>query len=383
MRKKLMAILLMVVMLLGMSTVVYADSETSVQITLTVTNGSEFYTSESKDILVMKELEIPYFDLELYGLQEYYYNPECYIGEEQTAGTKSTANGHVTLLHAIIYMTEIFECEIPQEEAGQGALYQSGKLTDYIVISGKAGSSFISDLWGLGYNLNYYINYEYPLGKEGYGASSDQILLEDGDHISIHKIASTDETITGSSFAYFESDGVKDLVSAEKGEKVNFDLKYTAPGADYVTGSVAGSGITVYYTSALTSSPSKWQEIGTTDSNGHVTLDTSDLEAGTYYVGTDSAGAAFTSYLEHAPGMIVLIVTEAEKEIVYGDVNGDSEIDVIDASLVLRYAANLTVDIDLSAADVNGDQEIDSIDASLILRYAAKLITVFPVESNG
>lgn len=68
--------------------------------------------------------------------------------------------------------------------------------------------------------------------------------------------------------------------------------------------------------------------------------------------------------------------------VLYGDVNGDESIDSIDASLVLRYAAKLTEDLNTDAADVNGDESIDSIDASLILRYVAKLITEFPVINN-
>ena len=59
-----------------------------------------------------------------------------------------------------------------------------------------------------------------------------------------------------------------------------------------------------------------------------------------------------------------------------GDVNGDGEIDEMDAMLASRYSAgmlDLTPD-QLAAADVNGDGEVDEMDAMLISRYSAGLI---------
>lgn len=68
--------------------------------------------------------------------------------------------------------------------------------------------------------------------------------------------------------------------------------------------------------------------------------------------------------------------------VLYGDVDGDTEVTPTDASLVARHAAQLTVldDEYLTAADVDGDGEVTPTDASLIARYAAQLITAFPVE---
>lgn len=66
--------------------------------------------------------------------------------------------------------------------------------------------------------------------------------------------------------------------------------------------------------------------------------------------------------------------------VTWGDVNGDGKVNSTDAVLILRYAAQLGVDIDTAAADVNGDGKINSTDAVLVLRYAAQLITKFPVE---
>ena len=67
------------------------------------------------------------------------------------------------------------------------------------------------------------------------------------------------------------------------------------------------------------------------------------------------------------------------EELVLGDVNGDGEIDIADALLVMKYDAGLTI-IDEAfqqAADVNNDDEIDIADAILIMKYDAGLIERF------
>lgn len=81
-----------------------------------------------------------------------------------------------------------------------------------------------------------------------------------------------------------------------------------------------------------------------------------------------------------SPITTTLQIRVGEGTVTWGDVNGDGKINSTDAVLILRYAAQLGVDIDTAAADVNGDGKINSTDAVLVLRYAAQLITKFPVE---
>ena len=74
--------------------------------------------------------------------------------------------------------------------------------------------------------------------------------------------------------------------------------------------------------------------------------------------------------------------TLAALDYLLGDVNGDEKINVLDANLVRRYAAELE-ELDekqLAAADVNGDGKVNVLDANLIRRFAAKLIDAFPKE---
>jgi hypothetical protein len=63
-----------------------------------------------------------------------------------------------------------------------------------------------------------------------------------------------------------------------------------------------------------------------------------------------------------------------------GDVNGDSNVNAIDAQQVLKYSASLIEfdDMQKSVADVDGNKNINAIDAQWILRYAAGLVSEFP-----
>ncbi|MBQ5782968.1 MAG: hypothetical protein IIV99_06255 [Oscillospiraceae bacterium] len=373
MKKRLAAILAAVVVAFTMTVTAFAGTG-SAKITLSISQNQKFYSTKA----MLTEYEVPYFDLALYGLQDYYYNPECYTAEEQKAGTKATAKNNVTMLHALIYITEILQFGVSPGEAGMGLLYESGELANYIPLSGAAGSSYITSFWGWGSDLNYYVNYAFPLGKDGWGATSDQILLKDGDHLSIHQFDNPKWNITGSTFARITANGSSTSASADKGDKVKFTLEYTTSQYGAETGYVKEDGVTLYYTSKLSTDPAKWTKIGKTNSQGQVTLDTSKLSAGTYYIGTDSSEAFVADARSHAPGIIKLTVKDTAS-VTYGDVNADGKINSTDASLVLRYATS-GVSITTDAADVNGDGKINSTDASLILRYSSGKITKFPVE---
>ena len=113
----------------------------------------------------------------------------------------------------------------------------------------------------------------------------------------------------------------------------------------------------------------------TEGSNVKFTVYPYDLgETGIYGLYVSSTNMGYTKVAEFG-------VTDSWEEAPYtlGDVNMDGSIDVIDASLILRYAANLNTltDTQKAAADVNGNNSIDVIDASMVLRYAANLIDSF------
>ena len=64
----------------------------------------------------------------------------------------------------------------------------------------------------------------------------------------------------------------------------------------------------------------------------------------------------------------------------YGDVDGDGEVNVFDAILTLQYLNGWSVNINTSAADVDGDGEINVFDVILMLQYLNGWFDKFPVE---
>ena len=72
----------------------------------------------------------------------------------------------------------------------------------------------------------------------------------------------------------------------------------------------------------------------------------------------------------------VYVDTSAEPAYTLGDVNNDGKIDITDATLIQRYAAELEEldDTQLLAADANGDGKVNITDATMIQNYIAEII---------
>ena len=76
-------------------------------------------------------------------------------------------------------------------------------------------------------------------------------------------------------------------------------------------------------------------------------------------------------------------ITPAEPQATLGDVDGNGEIDMDDAALLIRYCNNLIklTDEQRAAAELNGDREIDMDDAALLIRYCNNLLPSFPAQN--
>ncbi|MBQ3195395.1 MAG: dockerin type I repeat-containing protein [Clostridia bacterium] len=75
--------------------------------------------------------------------------------------------------------------------------------------------------------------------------------------------------------------------------------------------------------------------------------------------------------------------SDGAEAVAYGDVNGDGDINSLDAAQTLKHDARLTtLEGDaLVLADVNRDGSVDSLDAAQILKYDAQLISSFIAEA--
>ncbi|MDY5100650.1 MAG: Ig-like domain-containing protein, partial [Oscillospiraceae bacterium] len=303
------------------------SGSSSVTVTLSLSADDKFMVGpDTGEIMAFKNITVPYFDLANYGLEEYYFVSESYDddgdglpGSNLEPGTAEYAEGKVTLLHLYLYALEVFYCGVEPHEAGQGYLYNEGLIgTDVFSISGSVGSSFLNQFWGGDCNLNYYVNYKYPLASEGWGATSDQILLRDGDMITLGHFTSW-------SF-YSDPYSIFNYITADKaapaqGDEVTLTLYYAGPNMGTSSDTAQNLNtycVDVYCTpvdSLASEDVTEWERLGTSDENGQLVVDTSNLEPGKYIVAVPGQyGADITDEICSTPGGMILTVTAAAEE---------------------------------------------------------------------
>lgn len=422
MKKRLLSLLLILCMVLGifpMTAAAAEETDDAVTVYFTVEGPQGGFATAGGKAMALQKLTVPYFDLALYDMQDLYYNPDCYAGAgqvSQTAGTAETAKGNVTILHLFIYATEVFRCGVDPEHAGKGYLNEAG-WPEFMVYNRYPGSAFVY-FWDYSNDITYYLNYEYPLGEIGWGSTCDQILLKDGDVVTVRHDKGTE------GFGTYHHFGPTGLISKEisHGNDLTLTLYQTTKTADYSgTGhEPVGEGHTVSV-SAEAGGTALVQ--ATTNSAGDVELDTSELPAGRYYVTSDTYGPAvmllligeheylskvtaptctkggYTTYTcdcgstytaDKTPAAghnfendICTVCGQSANVALYGDVNGDETVDVADVVLLAQYIAEYDVTIDESAADVDGTGNVDVADLVLLKQYIAEIITSFPVENDN
>ena len=67
--------------------------------------------------------------------------------------------------------------------------------------------------------------------------------------------------------------------------------------------------------------------------------------------------------------------------VTYGDVDGNGQVNAVDAMIISQYYVGLDVEINSVSADVNGDGKVNAMDAMLISQFYVGLINIFPVEA--
>ena len=328
---------------------------------------------QSGETMALKKVTVPYFDLELYGLENFYFASENYgpasgdptggPGSALDPGTKEFAYGKITMLHLFLYATEVYYLGIDPADAGKGYLADNGMGTDIFNYSGSTGSIFLQNIWNYDLNLNYYLNYEYPLASAGWGSTCDQILLREGDIVTLGHFSDWSFfNDTTSIFNYI----VADKTDPVQGDKIKLELYHA--GADmYGTYNTAHTLIdyspSVYCTPVndiVSGDVTTWQYVGNAEADGSLVVDTSTLAPGEYIFalagqpGKENPGAICST-----PGGIRLTIHE--KPVVKGDINGDGVIDSTDV-MALFNAINSGDDLDATVADVNGDGVIDARD---------------------
>ena len=373
--KRIISVILVLVLLLSCIPAAAAAETPSVTVYLTVSKKNDFQVMNGKT-MALYEITVPYFDLALYGLENFYYHPDCYAGgskETQFGGTAETAYGKVTMLHLFLYATEVIYNGLSPSEAGKGWLADQGGWKGFRVGGDVAGSSFCI-FWEFKNDATYFLNYEYPLGRKNWGASCDQIILQNGDIITARYNAHT-----GNDGTYYHFGAAEDSwLQAEQGEPVLLELFYT-DSEDQDNGGetyhVPAASANVYVTKdTAPTNHTALTPVGKTDAEGVFVLDTSDMEPGLYYITTNTWDPAVT----------VLEVFPGEDPVLHGDVNGDTRINAADAAITYAIAnGKRTATVDQKRiADVSGDGKVNAADAALIYAYANGKRTGFPVDSK-
>ena len=329
---------------------------------------------QSGQTVALKKVTVPYFDLALYGLEDFYFASEDYgpasgdptggPGSALDPGTKEFAYGKITMLHLFLYATEVYYLGIDPADAGKGYLANNGIMgTDIFSYTGSTGSIFLQNIWNYDLNLNYYLNYEYPLASAGWGSTCDQILLREGDIVTLGHFSDWSFfNDTTSIFNYI----VADKTDPVQGDKIKLELYHA--GADmYGTYNTAHTLIdyspSVYCTPVndiVSGDVTTWQYVGNAEADGSLVVDTSTLAPGEYiFALAGQPGKENSGVICSTPGGIRLTIHE--KPVVKGDINGDGVINSTDV-MALFNAINSGDDLDATVADVNGDGVIDARD---------------------
>ena len=280
--KKILSMILAFVMVLGlMPATALATGDD--QVYISVSFDGQYIDDKNGDPIAYIPVsfeELAAVDLDAYNLGEYKY-------DEDGDGTYD-----ITALHMVIYAHE--------------NIY-GGDFSD-VDFTGDPGSSYFQGgVFGFDENLNYYLNGEYPLASAGWGATSDQIVLEAGDFLDMASFSSWDFYMDSNYGFHFFAD-----------ENGTFTHNYTAEANAACTVKLVrsysgmGSGATVYDEAGYGIS------YGTTlyDAAGTATTDDSGFaeitfpSAGTWYLWADGGyGAEYPDVIVSSPAYAEVNVT--------------------------------------------------------------------------
>ena len=162
-----------------------------------------------------------------------------------------------------------------------------------------------------------------------------------------------DENQAASDFDLSTSANTRVIISEKGGEQY--------PGRNDTPISLNGSSKAFSLTKAGT-----WED---------TTLTPTKVEIEATDVTKDSAAEPTTKPVPSTQPTTAQPATEPSGNAVYGEVNGDGDITIVDATLVQKHVAQLeTLSADKQIlADVNGDNTISVVDATLIQKYIAQL----------
>lgn len=361
------------------------DETNKAQVTVYVTLSNDGFPLMATDGTIMSHMEVtvPYFDLGLYGLEEFYR-----YGTTGGKGVYTSENiiQRPTGLHLYIYLLERYYIGLEENECCRGlssgvldymdnteVCYMDGELAyesngKYaLTTTGGATSIYMTNFWGHDENLMYYRNHCYPYMDAGWGSTSDYILLSDGDTWDVAMFTNWDFYHTGY-FTCFD----KNAYTASPNSSITVKTQKWGTSAS-AAGFESVNGLTV----ALYNSEWELLEEFTYDSEGGnaVTIQT-PTQSGTYYVLATDPNAKDPVEAKIAPATAKLLVTGTPPVVddpVVDNPNNNDDKDKIDVSKVLKYINGENVQFsqeEKKVADMTGDGMIDMCDIALLLQQS-------------
>ncbi len=232
----------------------------SVRVWVTISSDGVPIRGNEGTVISHLEVNVPYFDLSLYGLSDYYR----YQTENGSGGyVNDTIVKRPTALHLYLYMIGVYylgytpeqvttgQAEIVGAKGGKGVenmrgepAYEDTSLA--LEPTGSATSMYMQQFWGHDENLMYYRNHVYPLMGPGWGSTADYILLSDDDTIDVAMFSDWSFWTKGA-FACFD----QDAYSVQPGNSIRFstmkyDTKSVADGGTEQTDPITGLTVAVY-----------------------------------------------------------------------------------------------------------------------------------------
>lgn len=233
----------------------------SVRVWVTISSDGVPIVGHDGTVLSHLEVNVPYFDLENQGLEEFYR-----YGTENGSGSyvNNTIIKRPTALHLYLYMIGVYYLGLEPEQVTTGEVkifghdgvgdgvwnmlgetaYEDTSLA--LNLTGSATSMYMQQFWGHDENLMYYRNHVYPLMGPGWGSTADYVLLSDDDTIDLAMFSNWNFWTIGA-FACFD----QDAYSVQPGKSIRFstmkyDTKSVADGGTEQTDPITGLTVAVY-----------------------------------------------------------------------------------------------------------------------------------------
>ena len=298
-----------------------------VTVYVTISNDGVPIKGYDGTVLCHKAITVPYFDLALYDLDEFYrYHTANGEGEYIDKNIVQRPTG----LHLYLYLLERYFIGLPEEKCCKGQ-YGRSELVDFILnddvlymddepaytadklaalkITGSPTSLYMANFWGHDENLMYYRNHCYPYMSPGWGSTSDYIVLSDGDTWDVAMYSNWSFWSSGGAFTCFD----KDAYNARPGMELTVNTQAygtTFEGSDFYP--FSNLDVFLY--------DDHWEQVGdqlkaADDEKATFTFN-APTDEGTYYlvgfdpnrkIATDDSGG--TNYAKIAPATALLTVS--------------------------------------------------------------------------